>query len=80
MAVNPSPVRVASAYLSKTGTMEVPEAVLKWLQKRATKGKGVVSIPVVEKAFELLDGWSVTDTTTFKLLNGTSSYDNLGEA
>jgi hypothetical protein len=67
--------RVATAWLTKVGAADTD--VLKWLMARAKKGKGVVQIPMVERAFALLPGWSIVNTTAYLPLVGLDSSDVL---
>ena len=63
--------KVADAYLRghrKVSTVD--EAMVKWLLKRSQKIKGVVQMDFVVRAFDMMEGWSITDTTTYFLLNG----------
>jgi len=68
--------RVANKYLRKHGGLKCAspdEPLIKWLSGRAEKKKGIVQIPVVEKAFSYLEGWSIEPTTTYVMFNG--NYD-----
>lgn len=46
--------------------------VIKWLVARTKKAKGIVNISLAEEAFQLLPGWSISDTTSFLPLNSPS--------
>lgn len=64
--------RVASLWLTKAGAAPDTE-VLKWLIARTKKGKGVVQIPMVERAFAVMPGWSIVGTTAHRPLVGLDS-------
>ena len=65
--------RVTERWLKKASGMS-PE-VLKWIVARSQKGKGMIQIPIVERAFEHLPGWSITSTTAFLSLNSMDGDD-----
>jgi hypothetical protein len=75
-----SPERVAAAYLRGlvcSAEQKVDVDVLRWLLARTKKGKGIVQIPIVERAFALMPGWAIVDSRTFLLLNGMDGTDIL---
>lgn len=49
----------------------------KWFLARAKKGKGAVSIPVVEAAFAELPGWTIEPTTASVVFNGYGDDDKI---
>lgn len=53
-------------------TAAAPETLLRWLLARTKQSKGVVQMEMVSKAFALIPGWSIEETTTFLPL---VSYD-----
>lgn len=71
--------KVASAYLrgQRRVTAGADEALIKWLAKRAKKGKGVVQMNMVEKAFDHMDGWSIVPTTTYLMVNGNDTLQQV---